>query len=81
VLLEGGPTLAGAFVAAGLVDRVVGYVAPALLGAGLPTLGDAGIETISAALRLHIDAVDLVGGDLRLVATPLKTVATPLRGD
>ena len=34
VLLEGGPVLAGSFVAAGLVDRVVGYVAPALLGDG-----------------------------------------------
>lgn len=33
VLLEGGPTLAGAFVAAGTVDKVVGYLAPVLLGA------------------------------------------------
>ena len=32
VLLEGGPTLAGAFLRAGLVDRVVAYVAPVLLG-------------------------------------------------
>ena len=36
VLLEGGPTLAAAFLRAGLVDRVVGYVAPALLGDGPP---------------------------------------------
>jgi diaminohydroxyphosphoribosylaminopyrimidine deaminase / 5-amino-6-(5-phosphoribosylamino)uracil reductase len=70
VLLEGGPTLAGAFVAAGLVDRVVTYLAPALLGAGVPALGDAGIETLSAALRLHVDAVDLVGDDVRIVSTP-----------
>ncbi len=34
VLLEGGPTLAGAFVAAGAVDTVTGYLAPVLLGAG-----------------------------------------------
>ena len=72
VLLEGGPTLAGAFVAAGLVDRVVAYLAPALLGAGLPALGDAGIETISGALRLQVDAIDLVGDDVRVVATPLR---------
>jgi len=32
VLFEGGPTLAGAFIRAGLVDRVVVYLAPALLG-------------------------------------------------
>lgn len=70
VLLEGGPTLAGAFVAAGMVDRVVAYVAPALLGAGRSALGDAGIETLQGALRLHVDTVDLIGDDLRIVATP-----------
>ena len=43
VLLEGGATLAGAYVAAGLVDRVVAYLAPALLGAGPAALGPAGI--------------------------------------
>ncbi len=72
VLLEGGPKLAGAFVAAGLVDRVVAYLAPALLGAGLPALGEAGIETISGALRLQVDAIDLVGDDVRVVATPTR---------
>jgi diaminohydroxyphosphoribosylaminopyrimidine deaminase / 5-amino-6-(5-phosphoribosylamino)uracil reductase len=73
VLLEGGPTLAGAFVGAGLVDRVVAYFAPALLGSGLPSLGDAGIETLAAALRLTIDEVRLVGDDVRVVATPRTT--------
>jgi len=39
VLLEGGPTLAGCFLAEGLVNRVVGYVAPLLIGeAGLPVV-------------------------------------------
>ena len=70
VLLEGGPTLAGAFVAAGMVDRVVAYIAPALLGAGPAVLGDAGIETLGSALRLHVDAVDLIGDDVRIIATP-----------
>ncbi|HEU4360108.1 MAG TPA: bifunctional diaminohydroxyphosphoribosylaminopyrimidine deaminase/5-amino-6-(5-phosphoribosylamino)uracil reductase RibD, partial [Mycobacterium sp.] len=32
VLLEGGPTLAGAFLRAGLIDRILAYVAPILLG-------------------------------------------------
>ena len=72
VLLEGGPTLAGAFVAAGMVDRVVAYLAPALLGAGPAALGDAGIETLAGVLKLHIEAVDVIGGDIRIIATPKR---------
>jgi diaminohydroxyphosphoribosylaminopyrimidine deaminase / 5-amino-6-(5-phosphoribosylamino)uracil reductase len=68
VLLEGGPTVAGAFVRAGLVDRVSVYVAPALLGAGPAALGDAGITTITGALRLHTDDVTLLGDDVRISA-------------
>jgi diaminohydroxyphosphoribosylaminopyrimidine deaminase/5-amino-6-(5-phosphoribosylamino)uracil reductase len=67
VLLEGGPSLAGAFVAAGLVDRVVAYVAPALLGAGPAALGDAGVGTISEVRRLRVDDVARTGEDVRLV--------------
>ncbi|WP_369205297.1 bifunctional diaminohydroxyphosphoribosylaminopyrimidine deaminase/5-amino-6-(5-phosphoribosylamino)uracil reductase RibD [Streptomyces sp. PU-14G] len=68
VLLEGGATLAGAFVAAGLVDRVVGYLAPVLLGAGPPALGEAGISTIAQALRLTVSDTVRLGPDLRITA-------------
>jgi diaminohydroxyphosphoribosylaminopyrimidine deaminase/5-amino-6-(5-phosphoribosylamino)uracil reductase len=71
VLLEGGPTLAGAFVEQGLVDRVVGYVAPALLGDGPHALGPAGAGTITAAHRLRLDDVTRVGDDVRLTLRPL----------
>ncbi|MCT4357462.1 bifunctional diaminohydroxyphosphoribosylaminopyrimidine deaminase/5-amino-6-(5-phosphoribosylamino)uracil reductase RibD [Streptomyces sp. Je 1-79] len=70
VLLEGGPTLAGAFVAAGAVDRVVGYLAPVLLGAGPHALADAGITTITDALRLDVTETVRIGPDLRITATP-----------
>jgi diaminohydroxyphosphoribosylaminopyrimidine deaminase/5-amino-6-(5-phosphoribosylamino)uracil reductase len=66
VLLEGGPRLAGAFVAAGLVDRVVGYVAPALLGSGPAALQDTGIGTIADAVRLQLVDVTRVGDDVRV---------------
>ncbi|MDV9189674.1 bifunctional diaminohydroxyphosphoribosylaminopyrimidine deaminase/5-amino-6-(5-phosphoribosylamino)uracil reductase RibD [Streptomyces sp. SR27] len=69
VLLEGGPTLAGAFVAAGAVDQVVGYLAPVLLGAGPAALVDAGISTITDALRLDITETTRIGTDLRITAT------------
>ncbi|MFI6940073.1 bifunctional diaminohydroxyphosphoribosylaminopyrimidine deaminase/5-amino-6-(5-phosphoribosylamino)uracil reductase RibD [Streptomyces sp. NPDC050418] len=70
VLLEGGPTLAGAFVAAGAVDRVIGYLAPVLLGAGPAALADAGITTITDALRLDVTETVRIGPDLRITATP-----------
>ncbi|MDP3892745.1 bifunctional diaminohydroxyphosphoribosylaminopyrimidine deaminase/5-amino-6-(5-phosphoribosylamino)uracil reductase RibD [Nocardioides sp.] len=73
VLLEGGATLAAAFLAAGLVDEVVAYVAPALLGAGFPVLGDLGITTIDDALRLRLTDVARVGDDVRLVLHPSPT--------
>ncbi|MET9437811.1 bifunctional diaminohydroxyphosphoribosylaminopyrimidine deaminase/5-amino-6-(5-phosphoribosylamino)uracil reductase RibD [Streptomyces sp. NPDC006551] len=69
VLLEGGPTLAGAFVAARAVDQVVGYLAPVLLGAGPNALADAGITTITDALRLDVSETVPVGPDLRITAT------------
>ncbi|MEP6696541.1 MAG: bifunctional diaminohydroxyphosphoribosylaminopyrimidine deaminase/5-amino-6-(5-phosphoribosylamino)uracil reductase RibD [Pseudonocardiales bacterium] len=70
VLLEGGATLAGSFVRAALVDRLVAYVAPALLGGGPAALADAGITTINEACRLRIDDVALVGSDVRITARP-----------
>lgn len=68
-LLEGGPTLAGSFLAAGLVDRVVGFVAPKLLGAGLPALVDAGVTTITEAVELDFTDITQVGPDLRFTAS------------
>ncbi|WP_240341149.1 bifunctional diaminohydroxyphosphoribosylaminopyrimidine deaminase/5-amino-6-(5-phosphoribosylamino)uracil reductase RibD [Nocardioides sp. SYSU D00038] len=62
VLLEGGPTLAAAFVRAGLVDEVVAYVAPVLLGAGLSAVGELGITTITEALRPTVTDVTVLPG-------------------
>ncbi|MBO9521217.1 MAG: bifunctional diaminohydroxyphosphoribosylaminopyrimidine deaminase/5-amino-6-(5-phosphoribosylamino)uracil reductase RibD [Nocardioidaceae bacterium] len=61
VFLEGGPTLAAAFLEAGLVDEIVTYVAPMLLGAGKNAVGDLGITTIADALHLQITDVATVG--------------------
>jgi diaminohydroxyphosphoribosylaminopyrimidine deaminase/5-amino-6-(5-phosphoribosylamino)uracil reductase len=72
VLLEGGATLAGAFAAAGLLDRVVAYVAPVLLGAGPAALGDAGVGTIAQALRFEVESVERVGADVRIVLAPAE---------
>ena len=70
LLLEGGATLAAGFLAAGLVDRVVAYLAPVLLGAGAPVIGAFGPASISDALRLTLRLQDLtyIDGDVRIVA-------------
>ncbi|MCR3723016.1 diaminohydroxyphosphoribosylaminopyrimidine deaminase / 5-amino-6-(5-phosphoribosylamino)uracil reductase [Prauserella flava] len=70
VLLEGGPTLAGAFAGAGMIDRIVGYVAPALLGAGPTALGPAGVSTITEAHRWRVEGVTMSGDDVRITAVP-----------
>ncbi|WP_093656850.1 bifunctional diaminohydroxyphosphoribosylaminopyrimidine deaminase/5-amino-6-(5-phosphoribosylamino)uracil reductase RibD [Streptomyces radiopugnans] len=75
VLLEGGATLAGAFVAARAVDRVTAYLAPALLGAGPAALADAGIATIADALRLTVTAIERTGPDLRIDAVPAASAS------
>jgi len=75
VWLEGGPTVAAAFLGAGLVDEVIAYLAPALLGAGAPALGDLGIRTIDQALRLTPHEVTTIGPDIRIRAS----IATPSR--
>lgn len=68
VLLEGGPTLAGAFLERGLVDRVVAYVAPTLLGAGAAALGPSGVDTLARAHHLDLEDITTVGPDLRITA-------------
>lgn len=70
VWLEGGPTLAAAFVAAGLVDEVYAYLAPALLGSGASAVGDLGISSISDILRLRLEEVVRIGTDIRVRALP-----------
>ncbi|EST24467.1 hypothetical protein N566_25025 [Streptomycetaceae bacterium MP113-05] len=79
-LLEGGPTLAGAFVAADAVDRVVGYLAPVLLGDGPPALAGAGITTLTQALRLHVTGTVRLGPDVRVTAVPGGTAPPPVPG-
>jgi diaminohydroxyphosphoribosylaminopyrimidine deaminase/5-amino-6-(5-phosphoribosylamino)uracil reductase len=70
VLLEGGPTVAGAFLRAGVVDRILAYVAPILLGGPVTVLDDVGVSTIGKALRWRFDGVEQIGPDLLLSLVP-----------
>jgi diaminohydroxyphosphoribosylaminopyrimidine deaminase/5-amino-6-(5-phosphoribosylamino)uracil reductase len=68
VLVEGGPTIAGAFLAAGLVDEVVAYLAPVLIGAGPAAVTTAAFPSIADALRLQTTDVRQLGADVRITA-------------
>jgi diaminohydroxyphosphoribosylaminopyrimidine deaminase / 5-amino-6-(5-phosphoribosylamino)uracil reductase len=64
VLLEGGGELAGAFLAAGLVDRIAWFQAPKLLGAdALPAIGPLGLERVTDAPSLCLRSVRALGED------------------
>jgi diaminohydroxyphosphoribosylaminopyrimidine deaminase/5-amino-6-(5-phosphoribosylamino)uracil reductase len=71
-LVEGGPTLAGAVVSAGLADRLVAYVAPTLLGRDAPvSLAVPGPATIGDAERYALVDVRRLGDDVRLDYVPV----------
>jgi diaminohydroxyphosphoribosylaminopyrimidine deaminase/5-amino-6-(5-phosphoribosylamino)uracil reductase len=66
LLVEGGPTIAAAFVRAGLVVDVVGYVRAAVLGAGRPLVDLPEVTTIDELRPLELVAADVVGDDVRI---------------
>ncbi len=71
-LLEGGPTLAWSAIREGVVDRLVVYIAPKLIGgAEAPgPLGGEGVASILDAVPVEIESVDRLGPDIRIVARP-----------
>jgi diaminohydroxyphosphoribosylaminopyrimidine deaminase/5-amino-6-(5-phosphoribosylamino)uracil reductase len=70
VFLEGGPTLAGAFLRAGVIDRILAYVAPILLGGPITAIDDVGVANIAQAHRWRFDGMERIGPDLLLSLVP-----------
>jgi diaminohydroxyphosphoribosylaminopyrimidine deaminase/5-amino-6-(5-phosphoribosylamino)uracil reductase len=71
LLVEGGATIHGAFIKAGLVDRVALFVAPRLLGGGVPIARGADLP-LARALRLGPLTVRAVGDDLLITGDVLQ---------
>jgi diaminohydroxyphosphoribosylaminopyrimidine deaminase / 5-amino-6-(5-phosphoribosylamino)uracil reductase len=71
VLLEGGPTLAGAFMRAGVIDRILAYVAPIMLGGPITAVDDVGVTTLGRALRWRFDGIEPIGADVLLSLVPV----------
>ncbi|WP_184675619.1 bifunctional diaminohydroxyphosphoribosylaminopyrimidine deaminase/5-amino-6-(5-phosphoribosylamino)uracil reductase RibD [Saccharothrix violaceirubra] len=77
VVLVGGPTLAGAFAAAGRLDRVLAHLAPELLGDGRLVLSGTGVATAAGtvgpdAVGLVVERVTMSGPGLRVSAVPVR---------
>lgn len=74
VQLEAGATLAGAFLAAGLVDELLLYVAPVLLGSRARPLFDGlDIDAMTQKMKLTIVESRRIGDDVRLLLQPAAT--------
>ena len=73
LFIAGGPTLASAFLAAGLVDELLVYLAPTLIGGPRLAVGDLGIASIADARRFDFAAIERLGDDVLLVAHPRPT--------
>jgi diaminohydroxyphosphoribosylaminopyrimidine deaminase/5-amino-6-(5-phosphoribosylamino)uracil reductase len=72
VLVEGGAEVAGSLLEEGLVDRLVTYVAPTVLGArGRPALDVAGAATMADAERWRLVDVERLDDDVRLEYAPV----------
>lgn len=78
LFVEGGPTLASAFVAAGLADDLLVYLAPAVIGGPRVAIADVGVATIADALRYDFADLVRLGDDLLVVVRP-RTAAHPDR--
>jgi len=73
VLVEGGPRVAGGFAGAGLVDHVVAYLAPVLLGgSALPTVAGDGPATLGDAREFVVDDLARTGPDVRVELRPAR---------
>ena len=72
VLLETGATLAGAALQAGLVDELLIYMAPVLMGSSARPLLELPIDVMSDKVPLVITDIRSVGDDWRITAMPEK---------
>jgi diaminohydroxyphosphoribosylaminopyrimidine deaminase / 5-amino-6-(5-phosphoribosylamino)uracil reductase len=74
VLVEGGGEVHRSFLEAGLVDEVLLFVAPKILGGGVAWLDGPGPDRMADALRLEDVEVRRVGEDLVVRGVPARTV-------
>jgi diaminohydroxyphosphoribosylaminopyrimidine deaminase/5-amino-6-(5-phosphoribosylamino)uracil reductase len=72
ILIESGPSLAAAFLKAELVDELLIYQAPVLLGSSARPLADLAFSELKEGIQLAYQEVSPLGSDLRIIAAVLK---------
>jgi len=77
ILVESGPRLAGALLQAGLLDELIVYMAPALLGDRARPLLELPLDTMSDKVQLQWEDVRKVGQDWRFTAIPVFSRSEP----
>jgi diaminohydroxyphosphoribosylaminopyrimidine deaminase/5-amino-6-(5-phosphoribosylamino)uracil reductase len=72
LLIEGGPTLTGSFVDAGLVNKVSFFVSPTIIGGSEAPgpVGGSGVDVVRHALKLHGVKTQQHGDDIEITGYP-----------
>ncbi|TCP59532.1 diaminohydroxyphosphoribosylaminopyrimidine deaminase/5-amino-6-(5-phosphoribosylamino)uracil reductase [Tumebacillus sp. BK434] len=74
LLVEGGAAVNGAFLQAGLIDKVISFIAPKLIGGAAPSpYGGTGFDKMAEAVELTALTVERFGDDLCLIGYPKRT--------
>ena len=73
ILIEGGSRVAASALRLSLIDRIAAFVAPKILGAGLPSIGSLDIASITDAIALENVKVESIGDDFLFTARVKKS--------
>ncbi len=76
ILIEGGSRVAASALRLSLVDRIAAFVAPKILGAGIPAIGSLNITSITDAIELENVKVESIGNDFLFTAHVKKRPKT-----
>jgi diaminohydroxyphosphoribosylaminopyrimidine deaminase/5-amino-6-(5-phosphoribosylamino)uracil reductase len=66
VLVESGPNFGSALLSAGLIDEIVIYIAPAILGSGISSVADLRIKSIDEKLQLSLISQQVIDQDIKI---------------
>lgn len=71
LFIEGGATINGSFLKAGVIQKYLCYIAPKIIGGkhAKSSIGGEGITKIAEAFKLNIKSIEKIGKDIKIIAT------------